>query len=316
MYWKEVMKINSITQSIAYSKGRTNERSIAMERKSANTNKILRQNNNDQINTTIEKKISDGRVSFKGGAPFLHKAANAAIDNPLLAEALFALVITCGARPLTILATARTEEEKEKCSYQAAKSISSGLVGLATTILISQATKAGVQKAMDKGLLNHPIVREGIEGLKDFVTKNKDELNENATEKINKFIKGNKLNLDIVKDAKLEEEFLSIISNKDSELATKVKNAIEKEKDCPKYLRTCKDVMDKLLQPICLPIRAMITTAMVPVIIKALGISKDGKKSKEAPKPIAPTFDYSRLKTAKQKELFKPFMEVTNNENK
>lgn len=308
------MKINSITQSIAYSKGRTNESSIAMERKSANTNKILRQNNNDQINTTIEKKISDGRVSFKGGAPFLHKAANAAIDNPLLAEALFALVITCGARPLTILATARTEEEKEKCSYQAAKSISSGLVGLATTILISQATKAGVQKAMDKGWLNHPIVRDSIEGLKDFVTKNKDELNEKATEDINKFIQGNKINLNEIKD--MEEKFLSNISSKDSELATKVKNAITQEKAYPKYLRTCKDVMDKLLQPICLPIRAMITTAMVPVIIKSLGISKDGKKSKEAPKPIAPTFDYSRLKTAKQKELFKPFMEVTNNENK
>ena len=90
------------------------------------------QNNNDQINTTI-KSNSDGRVSFKGAEPFLHKAANFANNNPLLADATFALLITCLARPLTIMATAKTEKDKEKCSYQAAKSITSGLIGLGMT---------------------------------------------------------------------------------------------------------------------------------------------------------------------------------------
>ncbi|MBQ8635139.1 hypothetical protein IJ425_03195, partial [bacterium] len=164
------MKINSITQNIAYSKGRTTERSMTMERECANIRHNLNQNNNDQINTTI-KKNSDGRVSFKGGAPLLHKIAKFTGEYPLVAEALFALVITCGARPLTILATARTDEEKEKCSYQAAKSISSGLVGLATTAIIGTAVGAGAKKALNSGLLNHPVVREGIDSLKNFASK-------------------------------------------------------------------------------------------------------------------------------------------------
>ena len=76
------------------------------------TEKLLKQINNDQINTTI-KSNSDGRASFKGGAPLLHKAAQFVSYSPLIAEAIFALFITCGARPLTIMATAKNAEDKE-----------------------------------------------------------------------------------------------------------------------------------------------------------------------------------------------------------
>ena len=124
---EKIMKINSITTNTGYLKGRASERSTGKERECVQNH--LKQMNNDQINTTI-KRNSDGRVSFKGKnpAPLLHKVANFTADNPLVAEALFALVVTCAMRPLTIMATAKSDEDKAKCEYQAVKSISSGLI--------------------------------------------------------------------------------------------------------------------------------------------------------------------------------------------
>ena len=118
------MKINSIKMNTGYLKGRATESLLSREKKCARHN-IVKQNNNNQINTTI-KSNSDGRASFKGGAPilqnaaaiaktkapFLDRQARFALDNWILAEATFAILITCFARPLTIMANARTEEDK------------------------------------------------------------------------------------------------------------------------------------------------------------------------------------------------------------
>lgn len=285
---------------------------MTMERECANK-RYSNLNNNEQINTTI-KSNSDGRASFKGGAPLLHKVANFTGEYPLIAEALFALLITCGARPLTILATAKTDEEKEKCSYQAAKSISSGLVGLATTAIIGTAVGAGAKKAMNAGLLNHPIVREGIEGLKTFANKNKDEVGERLGELINKLTNGNKLNLNVIKDEKVKNEFFELLGAKDANLLEVVKKAITQEEACPNYLRTCKNVIDKFFQPVFMPIRATITTSLVPVILNAMGIKKAGKKPQQQVQQTIP--NYNLFQTTKEKELFKPFMEVANNASK
>ena len=145
------MKINSIITNTGYHlKGRAPESSLGRGRECAKERYDLKQNNNDKINTTI-KSNSDGRVSFKGADPstWLHHVARFSSDKPLLAEALFALLITCGARPLTIMATAKTDEDKEKCHYQVAKSIASGLLGLAATALISTPI-SGATKALEK----------------------------------------------------------------------------------------------------------------------------------------------------------------------
>ena len=148
-------KINSITTTTGYLKGRATERLLSQGKECAKERHNLKQNYNDKINTTIESN-SDGRVSFKGGTPLLHKAANFASDNPLVAEALFAILITCGLRPLTIMATAKTDEDKEKCSYQAAKSVSTGLVGLATSVLVGIPIAAAAKAAQKRGAFNMP----------------------------------------------------------------------------------------------------------------------------------------------------------------
>ena len=129
------MRVNSVTPVNIYPRPAISAGADFRERKSAYEHKSEERENTNQINTTIREN-SDGRVSFKGGAPLLHKAATFAGNNPLVAEALFAILVTCGLRPITILATAKSDEEKEKCSYQAAKSISSGVVGLGMTALV------------------------------------------------------------------------------------------------------------------------------------------------------------------------------------
>ena len=128
------MRINSIT-STAPGRGNTSAPcALKRDRECVKERDNLKQNNYDNINTSI-KSNPDARVSFRG-TPFLHTAANFVTDKPLVAEAIFALFITCGLRPLSIMATAKDETEKDKCAYQAAKSISSGLVGLAMTAVI------------------------------------------------------------------------------------------------------------------------------------------------------------------------------------
>ena len=140
----------------------------------------LKQNNYDEINTSITSN-PDARVSFKG-APFIHKAANFASDNPLVAEAIFALVITCGLRPISIMATAQNETDKDKCAYQAAKSISSGLVGFAMTAVVGSTIASATKASLSKGIFKMPkelsdksdvIIKKGVEALNEFAEKNK-----------------------------------------------------------------------------------------------------------------------------------------------
>ena len=219
------MKINSITTNTGYLKSRAIESQLTKERECAKERYDLKQNNNDQINTTI-KKNSDGRVSFKGAEPFLHKAANLANNNPLLAEATFALLITCLARPLTIMATAKTEEDKEKCSYQAMKSVASGVVGLAMTALISTPIKAAVAMAKGKGAFNispemkeksQAVVKQGVDTLKEAAKRLQDAgKDEKLVEQIGKLTNNDTLNLNIFESLgkNAEKIFNMILKNK------------------------------------------------------------------------------------------------------
>ena len=252
------MKINSITSNTAYLKGRATETSLERRRECARESNDLKLNKNDQINTTI-KRNSDGRVSFKGKDPstWLHSVAHFAGDKPLLAEALFAILITCGARPITIMATAKTEEDKEKCQYQVAKSISSGILGLAATALINPPISKAT-KAMEKsGIFN-----------------------------------------------KIPENAANIMSKFKGETAAKAVG---------NYAKTSKNMMDKLLQPIFMPLRAKLTIMAVPVILGALGLKKASKKA-EANQKV--NTNYNMFQSADEKLLFNVFAINGDNQQK
>lgn len=318
------MKINSITTNTIYMKGKateslhTRERDCAKERDS-----LKQQNNNDQINTTI-KSNSDGRVSFKGGVPFIHKAANFAYENPLLAEATFALLITCLARPITIMATAKTEEDKEKCSYQAMKSVASGVVGLAMTSLISTPIKAAVAIAKNKGAFNitpemkaksQEIVKKGVDTLKTAAKTLQESGKEaNLVKQIGKLTANNGLSLKVFENTgkKAEKTFIEEINRSVPEITETVKEAIKEQKVLNNYTNTGKNVMEKLFQPIFMPIRAKVTIALVPVFLSLMGQRKPSSKKN----PPVQQAIYNIFQNEKEKVLFGSFSGVTNNENK
>lgn len=319
------MKINSITTNSRHLKNRTLNCSGAKERECEQ--KRL-QNTNEQINTAINNN-SDGRVSFKGGVPFLHKAANFAADNPLVAEALFSMVITCGLRPLTIMATAKTDEDKEKCAYQAAKSISSGVVGLGTTALIGAPIAAASKAANNKGAFNMPpemkekslqTVKQGVEALSDLARKLTAEgKHTELTSQIASLTEGGKINLGVFKKAgkNAEKIFKEKVSEVAPEISDTVKKAMSEQQIINNYSKTGKNVIDKFFQPIFMPLRANITVALVPVILGLLGL----KKASSAHKPAEVQqkqnqIDYNIFQSTSQKELFQSFAGVTNYENK
>ena len=321
------MKINSITANTGYFKDRGIERQMSGGKPRAYERHNVKQNNNDQINTTI-KMNSDGRVSFKGGVPFLHRAANFASENPLVAEALFAILITCGLRPLTIMATAKNEEDKEKCSYQAAKSVSSGLVGLGTTALIGMPVAAAAKKANQKGAFNMPpemkekslaVVKEGVDALSGLAKKLTAEGRETGlVEQIKGLTDGGKINLSVFSKAGkgAKRAFTDTISEKAPEISDKVKKALTEQQMMNNYAKTGKNVIDKLFQPVFMPLRAMITIAMVPILLGLLGKKKPDSKPKEQTPTPMDIMNYNVFQNSSEKELFQSFAGVSNYENK
>lgn len=325
------MRVNSVTPVNIYPRPAISAGADFRERKSAYEHKSEERENTNQINTTIREN-SDGRVSFKGGTPFLHKAANFASDNPLVAEALFAILITCGLRPLTIMATAKTEEDKEKCSYQAAKSVSTGFVGLATSVLVGIPIAAAAKAAQKRGAFNMPeemkkksmeVVKQGAESLtklaEKFTTEGKhSELVEQIKGLTAPMAEKGSMNLDIFKKAGkgAEKIFKEKIDNVAPEISESVRNAISEQKTIDNFARTGKNVIDKLFQPIFMPIRATITVALVPTILAALGLKKAGNKKPEEKITPYDYLSYNVFTTSDDKKIFQAFSGVTNYENK
>lgn len=358
------MKINSITTHTGYLNSKASERMLGKERECVQN---LKQMNNDQINTTIESN-SDGRVSFKGSKPpLLHTIANFASDNPMVAEAGFAILITCLMRPLTIMATAKTDEEKEKCTYQAAKSVSTGVVGLVMSMVVGAATSAAAKLAQKKGAFQMPesmkkeaqkTVTEGANKLleaakniansgnnKELAKKIQEDLVSpvKVSEQFAKLIKEQpdkyqqplRINLDKLKDLgfKSERKFKKQISEVAPEISEAVKEAIKQQKTIDNFDKTSKNVIDKMFQPIFMPIRATVTIALVPIILNALGLKKtpskpkeaDVKQAQQASQPVKPAkqsavtnfgTNYNLFQTNNEKALFQSFSGVVNNENK
>ena len=272
----------------------------------------IKENNNDKINTTI-KNNSDGRVSFNGGVPLLHRAAEFTSHNPLVAESIFAVLVTCGLRPLTIMASAHNEEDKSKCSYQAAKSISSGLVGLATTALVGTPIAAATKIAKDKGAFNISpemkeksleIVKQGIDAIKE----NADGISDIAGINLKELIDGGKINLGVFKKTGkgAEKTFKKEVAEKFPEAAKSIIRAIKEQHTLDNYSHTAKNVADKMFQPIFMPIRATITIALVPIILGALGLKKSSAKSKQ--KDVQNPFQNMSLNVIQNtNDIFKSF---------
>ena len=135
--------------------------------------------NNERIKiTTTASDNACGRLSFKGSkevkvtngmrkfankllaSDFAQKVLTFTKKNSMLAEAIFALGITCGLRPGIILASPGKGEDKEKNKYAAAHSIASGLIGLGSTLILVEPIK----RAADKIIKTEPAVSKELVG--------------------------------------------------------------------------------------------------------------------------------------------------------
>lgn len=316
------MKINSITTNTGHPVGRTITGSSGRERKSVYPRNNERMNYNEQINTTIREN-SDGRVSFKGGIkpPLLHKIANFTADNALMAEAAFAIVITCILRPVTVMATAKNEEDKEKSAYQAAKSVSSGLIGLAMTAFVTPPLVEGVKIAASKGSFTIPdnvkknakeTLDKGIEVLRNISHQNRDSA---LTTQINNIISNDGIKL--TKDFDLKA-FYKSIKNQSPKSLKDVKKAVKAQNVLNDYSKTTKNIMEKFFQPLFLPLRAIVTIAAVPVVLSALGLSHKKSADKQVQTQANPyeSLKYHVFQSNSEKELFQSFSGVAKYENK
>ncbi|MBQ3640704.1 hypothetical protein II906_02065 [bacterium] len=330
------MRLNSITTN-HHIKGRAIEHSphLLMERENReNCAKF----NNEQINTTIMNN-SDGRVSFKGveavKAPLFHKIAKFTNASPLIAEALFALVITCGLRPITIMATAKTDEDKEKCKYQAVKSISSGVVGLGFTAFVGtwiknakgavynskgfklpDETKAQAREAIAKG-------REAL--FKILEEADRTGNNSPIIAQIRKLVEKKEIyNLEIFKyfghkGMVSQKAFIKGIRENFKDEAEVIIKGLEAQKVDNNYISVAQKTIEKLWQPISMPVRAAITIALVPIIlngIKKLTEKKAEQKQLQNMQNQTMGNQYSGTQYNIDKELFADFLGGSKNENK
>ena len=78
--------------------------------------------------------------------PIAHKFLKLAGKNPAVFEATAALVVAGALRPATIMALPASKADKEKNKKAASHSISSGLIGLASSILLFQPVTAALKK--------------------------------------------------------------------------------------------------------------------------------------------------------------------------
>ncbi len=317
------MKISSIKTETSYLQGRPKGSMPERMREKSVLDRANLKLNNDQINTTINEN-SDGRVSFKGGsisAPFLHKMANFASDNPLVAEAIFAILITCGMRPAAIMATAKTDEDKQKCSYQAAKSVSSGLVGLGMTALVATPLAAAVKRVNKNGSFKLPeavenankeLVRKGIDALNGVKNRIQTGVDVNALTADGKFNVG----VFAKKGEGSLKNFARTLKEQAPDAAKDIIDGIKAQKSNNNYPKAAKNIMDKFFQPAFMPLRASITIALVPILLKLVGLKKGGKPQQPPQNDNIYNSLYFGLNSDKAKEVFKTFAGVANYENK
>lgn len=209
------------------------------------------------VNKTAVGMNPNGRLSFKGASAalpvaktfaekvavnkYFNKFLDILVENSLIADALIALGLTAIVRPASIYAIPTKDPvEKKKNNYQVAHSISTGLLGLGTTLAIAEPIKRGVKK-----VLANP--KKYMKNDTSYVTENS---------------------------------------------------------------RVFKETAGRLHQPIFLPLRAMLTIAIVRPILESLGLSKTGKPLKSTDKA---KIDYSfmNFKGNDTKTTFAKFANVS-----
>lgn len=227
--------------------------------------------------TVVGERNANDCISFKGNlvdtvlrSRPAHAMIHRAYKNPLLSEALFALIITCGLRPATIMATAgKDEENKKKCKMQVAKSFATGLVGLGTTFIVSNPISHAINKFAGSGAKNVSLPADLAEKVETVIKPANQFLRDNA-DKLKGFvlrnIKGEEIettieNIVMTKGAKEQ------LQNFSKDIFGKVADAIAAQKGINKYKSTMTSLLKKVICPVFSPAKAAVTIALVPILL-------------------------------------------------
>lgn len=115
-----------------------------------------------KIIQAVERYKGRPRTIFTGSK--IHEYLKKAADNQLVFGSLFALILTCTLRPLTIVALPGQKKNKDDKKYAAAHSVASGIIGYVIALLIS----APIADA-----LKHKLGKDPNKYFKKEITDNK-----------------------------------------------------------------------------------------------------------------------------------------------
>lgn len=283
-----------------------------------------RQNNYGSINTSI-KRNPDARVSFKGAEPLLYKAANWAAkgNNHLIVEALVLAPLTCIIKPAILLFSGKTEDDKKKYQYQAAKSLGTGIAGFIMTVVAGLWVRKSIDASKDVFKITESAAKplkeaaaSGIEALKQILQKlKKNGADSELAAQIEKLTENDKLNLDVLYnqfeklDKKAVKGFLKNIEKVSPENIQTVKKAVDGQNIIDNYYGTAKNAANKMLQPVFMPLRAQASMYTIPIFLSWFGLKKTGCKSKEN-QNIYSTLNHDAFKDKNSELLFQPFWGV------
>ena len=260
------------------------------------TDSVSKSKVNYNRGAVVGRENTNDCISFKGNivdtvlkSDVAHKMIYRAYKNPLLSEALFALLITCGLRPATIMATAGKDEENRKiCRMQVAKSFATGLVGLATTFVVSNPISHAINKFAGSGGKNVQLPQNLADSIETLIKPANQFLKDNA-DKLSGFAVKN------MKGETLETTIENIVMTKGAkegleefskEIFDKVADAIAAQKGINKYRTTMTSLLKKVICPVFSPAKATVTIALVPIILGV--IFKNNDKNKQDAKEQKP----------------------------
>ena len=257
------------------------------------TDSVSKSRANYNRGTVVGRENTNDCISFKGNvvdtilkSDVAHSMIHRAYKNPLLSEAIFALLITCGLRPATIMATSgKDEENKKKCRMQVAKSFATGLVGLATTFVVSNPISHAINKFAGSGAKNVQLPENLAESVETLIKPANQFLKDNA-DKLKGFAVTN------MKGETIETTIENIVMTKGAkegleefskEVFDKVADAIAAQKGINKYRTTMTSLLKKVICPVFSPAKAAVTIALVPVMLGLVfkNQNKDKSESKE-----------------------------------
>lgn len=256
-------------------------------------------NNGHNINPKKQKsKVSSTALGKQGGSPsfkglgtdiakklanneFSRKVILFAGNNEVLTESLYAALLTCILRPISIMALDKSEENKEKNIYASGHSIASGLLGVVFSVLYTQPIKYLVQGGTDKLMTTVPTAgKPYTQSFNDYQYFHKKALlprslfTDEEIYELNRFFK--------IPQYKKVPHFripASSIKEYQSELSEGLVKKLLKEIEQANK-SSISTFLNKTLDAVSLPVKATLTIAAIPLILGLFGIKKNSDNKK------------------------------------